>query len=75
MTVLAKAYEYKGKSFSQNSADTFSDIGDIGAKFKTYVEKAIGMGWVKGDSGKLLPNNTSTRAEAAALIGRFMKDL
>ena len=75
MTVLAKVYEYKGKSLLQNQTDTFSDIGDIGEKFKIYVEKAIGMGWVKGDNGKLLPNNTSTRAEAAALIGRFMKDL
>ncbi len=75
MTVLAKAYEHEGKAFIKNTSENFTDIENIGEKFKPYVEKAIGMGWVKGDNGKLLPDNTSTRAEAAALIGRFLKDL
>lgn len=71
MTVLAKAYEYSGRTLAESEDVSFSDTDDIGEKFAPYVKKAIGMGWVKGVDGKLLPNDTSTRAEAAALINRF----
>lgn len=75
MTVLVKAFEYKGKSITGDADSSFDDIGNIGEKFEKYVKKAIQMGWIKGDNGKLLPTNLSNRAEAAALIGRFMEDL
>lgn len=75
MTVLTKAYEYKGKIVSENSGESFSDMNQVDTALKPYVEKAVKMGWVKGDGGKLLPANSSTRAEAAALMGRFLKNL
>ena len=75
MTVLTKAYEYKGKIVSENSGESFSDMNQVDTVLKPYVEKAVKMGWVKGDGGKLLPANSSTRAEAAALMGRFLKNL
>lgn len=71
MTVLVKTYEYSGRTADGDASEKFTDESSIGAEFKNYVQKAVSMGWVKGTDGKILPKDTSTRAEAAALLNRY----
>jgi len=72
MTVLVKAAEVSGKSLKGDASESFSDLSDVSSNLKSYVDKAITMGWVKGSDGKLRPQGVSTRAEAAALINRYL---
>lgn len=73
MSVLVKTYEHSGKIAQGEYSEQFDDAESIGEKFAEYVKKAVSMGWVKGDDGKLLPNDLSTRAEASALLNRYLE--
>lgn len=69
--ILIKAYEHENGTASGTTV-SFSDILDI--TDISSVEKAAALGFMKGnDDGTFAPKAGSTRAEAAAVINRFMQ--
>ena len=56
----------------EGAADQFSDAGEISSYARTALDWAVSAGILKGDSGKLRPQGTLTRAEAAALLHSFL---
>ena len=66
--------EYKGKSVKSGSLSSFSDADKVADFAKSAMEWAVGTGIITGDNGKLMPQGNATRAQAAAMFARFMKD-
>jgi dipeptidase len=53
----------------------FGDAGDVSSWAVGSVNALSAVGLVKGSNGAFLPKASSTRAEAAALIARFVRSL
>lgn len=71
--ILWRYSKHKGVNVTANK-DTALDFEDAQSISEYAVEAmrwACGISLMKGNSGKLLPANTATRAEAAAMIQRF----
>ncbi len=59
-------------AIQEGMADRFSDAGEISSYARTALDWAVGAGVLKGDGGKLRPQGTLTRAEAAAVLHSFL---
>lgn len=56
--------------------EAFAEFGDAESVLPWFVENmkwAINAGIVKGEDGNLLPQDRATRAEAAAMVNRFIQ--
>lgn len=56
--------------------EAFAEFGDAESVLPWFVENmkwAISAGIVKGEDGMLLPQDRATRAEAAAMVNRFIQ--
>ncbi len=67
---------YKGK-YKTVKADLskFKDINKISDFAKWGMNWAVGNGIINGSQGKLNPINTATRAEAAAMLSNYCKNI
>ena len=75
--LAAILYRYAGYK-NQNTASTgslagFADASSVSAYAETAMKWAVGAGIINGSNGKLNPQGTATRAEAAAMFQRFME--
>lgn len=72
--ILWKYSKYKGKC-KNVTADfsKFSDSSKISDYAKQGMNWILGVGIMHGSNGKLLPQGTATRAEAAALLSNYCK--
>ena len=71
--ILWRYAKHKGVNVETNQ-DTelnFEDTQSISAYAVEAMQWACGAGLIKGNAGRLLPANTATRAEAAAMMQRF----
>lgn len=69
--MLVKAYEYENGEIKSNEELTFSDADRI--EDKDTVAKAVELGFMLGrDNNCFEPKANSTRAEAAAVISRYI---
>ncbi len=70
--MLSNYCKYKGKYKATNANySKFSDSGKISGFAKTGMNWAVGHKIVNGSNGKLNPQGTATRAEAAAMIYNY----
>ena len=65
--------EYKNNSASGGSFAGFSDADKVSSYAETAMKWAVGEGIITGDGGKLMPQGSATRAQAAAMFARFMQ--
>ena len=72
--ILWKYSKYKGK-FQEVNTDfsKFSDSNQISSYAKEGMKWILGKGIMHGSNGKLMPQGTATRAEAAALLSNYCK--
>ncbi|MFC5649803.1 S-layer homology domain-containing protein [Paenibacillus solisilvae] len=76
--MISRALKYAGKDINLSATEVaaalakFSDAGTLGWA-KSYVATAVSEGLIKGQSAnKLAGNSLATRAEAAAIVYRFL---
>ncbi|MED5019602.1 endo-1,4-beta-xylanase [Paenibacillus chibensis] len=71
MTARALAAAGKPVSGSGEALDAYSDAASISAYAKDSASALVQSGIVIGDHGKIAPNDTLTRAEAAVILYRI----
>ena len=57
----------------EDHLSAFSDAGDISEYAKPAMNWAVAKGIIDGADGRLLPQSPATRAQAAAIISRYIK--
>lgn len=75
VTLLYRYAEYAGMDMTaQGSLDGFKDKDDVSDYARGAVAWAVGAGLLKGDNGRLLPDDASTRAQFATILSRFAEN-
>jgi hypothetical protein len=70
------AYAGYGTTYGNTSIfDAFPDKGSVAGYASDQVKWAVYNGLISGVSGKLLPNNTASRAEVAQIIMNFSQKI
>lgn len=70
--LVTMLWRFKGSSQLPGDAlAQFSDRSDISPYAVTAANWAVNAGLLKGDNGRLNPQGTATRAEAAAILQRL----
>ncbi|MFD2446728.1 5'-nucleotidase C-terminal domain-containing protein [Bacillus sp. CGMCC 1.16607] len=75
-TMLVRAYNLKNKTEYKAKETTFTDIGGLNEEMKNAVASAGELGFVNGFDAagtQFKPSNTTTRAEAAKVVGLFLQ--
>jgi 5'-nucleotidase len=76
-TMLVRAYNVKNKTeFAATKATTFTDISGLSEEMKKAVAAVQELGYVTGfdeAQTQFKPNNSTTRAQAAKVVGLFLK--
>ena len=72
-TILNRYAQYKACSLTDSAKlSSFADADRVSGYAQTAMQWSVGSGMLKGGTdGKLLPQNTATRAELAAILHRF----
>lgn len=72
-TILYRYAQYKACSLTDSAKlSSFADADRVSGYAQTAMQWSVGSGMLKGGTdGKLLPQNTATRAELAAILHRF----
>lgn len=73
--ILFRYVTKQGYEMSNNGLLPFSDAGSVSTWAKSAVQWACQNGILQGSSGKLLPKNKVTRAQAAAILHRFCESV
>ncbi len=76
-TILLRFAAYKGYDISAEKTDisSFKDNGSVSSFAKNAVAYAVGSGIIAGKTPTTLnPKDTATRAEAAVILQRFIKN-
>ena len=72
-TILYRYAEYKGYVVSTLlNPEDFPDGDQVSEFAKTAVAWAVQTGLIKGDNGKLNPQEKTNRAQCAEIVKRFM---
>ncbi|MGO4348931.1 endo-1,4-beta-xylanase [Paenibacillus sp. MCAF9] len=72
MVIAARAAKAAGKALpTGGTLDAFSDEASVASYAKDSVAALVNAGIVQGSSGKLAPNSSLTRAEAAVILQRI----
>ncbi|MCL2152630.1 MAG: S-layer homology domain-containing protein [Oscillospiraceae bacterium] len=76
-TIMYRYASYKGRDLSTPGAvfDTFPDITQISGYAAHAMRWASSWEIIRGSSGKLLPQNTATRAEVAQIIYNYCQNI
>lgn len=74
MVLTASALKAAGTQLEAGGTllDAFSDAAAVSAEARSSVEELVNADIVKGKNGKLAPNDTLSRAEAAVIIVRLL---
>lgn len=68
--VFCKAFDLYGYT---DPLTKFSDVSEISSYAKSAVAACVGAGIIQGVDGKLLPNQTLTRAEFATMLNKLVQ--
>ncbi len=72
--ILSNYAEYKNQYVASNiSLNKFSDYKDVSGYALDRVKWAVDNSIIRGKSGKIAPKDTTTRAEAAAMISNYFE--
>lgn len=73
IVLIASALKAAGKQLEAGGTlDAFADAASVSADAKAGAEALVKAGVIKGKGGKLAPNDTLTRAEAAVVVARLL---
>lgn len=74
--ILYRYAQYKACSLTDSAKlSSFADADRVSGYAQTAMQWSVGSGMLKGGTdGKLLPQNTATRAELAAILHRFAEE-
>lgn len=73
MAMLVRAYEsVNGTTEAGDSLSAYADSTSVSAWAKETTAKAVALKLIEGNGGKLNPQGTTTRAEAATVIYRLL---
>ena len=61
----------RGQELAEGALNLFSDAGTIGKWAVTGMKHAVGMGWLEGSGGKVLPAGVASRAQLAVILQRM----
>ncbi|MGG1550190.1 S-layer homology domain-containing protein [Paenibacillus ferrarius] len=75
MVVAARAMKVAGTQLDDAATDLsgFHDSGEVAAYAVTPLAQLVKKGIIQGDNGRIKPNDTATRAEAAVIIYRIIQ--
>ncbi len=74
--ILNQYCNYKGKyKASTANLSSFKDSSKISSYAKWGMNWAVGNKIINGSNGKLNPQGTATRAEAAAMLSNYCKSI
>ena len=75
-TILYRYAKLKGYDTSKSaSLDSFPDAGSVSSYAVDAMQWAVAEGLITGMSGKLNPQGSATRAQAATILMRFMQNI
>ena len=75
-TILYRYAQKKGFSISARAdLSVFPDAGNVSGWAQDAMQWAVGMGYIGGSDGFLLPGGNATRAQVAAILQRFITSL
>ena len=76
ITILYRYAENKGYNVSKSaSLDSFTDGSAVSAYAKPAMQWAVGAGIITGTpDGALAPQKNATRAQAAAMLARYLRN-
>ena len=75
-TILYRYASYKNYDVSANTGLTgYADYTTVSSYAANGMQWAVAEGLVNGSDGKLLPKNSATRAQVAAIIHRFVENI
>ena len=60
-----------GVPLAEGSLNLYSDANMTGVWAVESMRHAVGMGWLDGDGGRLLPGGVATRAQLAVILQRL----
>ncbi len=76
ITIIMRTFELLEKEIPFTDTADIKDFEAVSPYAADYVKKALGAGIIKGDeAGNLNPSKNTTRAEAAAILCRFLKSV
>ena len=61
----------RGVPLAEGSLNLSSDANVTGVWAVESMRHAVGMGWLDGDGGRLLPGGVATRAQLAVILQRL----
>jgi len=74
--MIARAYEYKtGTKYTASVKAPFSDYGNYNAETVNAISMLSNFGIVSGFEGKFMPNDPTTRAQAAKIFVKLMEKI
>jgi len=74
--MIARAYEYKtGSKYTASVKASFSDYGNYNAETVNAISMLSEFGVVSGFEGKFMPNDPTTRAQAAKIFVKLMEKI
>lgn len=68
---LTRYDQYRGVPLAEGSLNLYSDANMTGVWAVESMRHAVGMGWLDGDGGRLLPGGVATRAQLAVILQRL----
>lgn len=68
---LTRYDQYRGVPLAEGSLNLYSDANMTGVWAVESMRHAVGMGWLEGDGGRLLPGGVATRAQLAVILQRL----
>ena len=71
MVIVYRALQKQNVGFGAYDEPQYSDYATVAEYARDAVTNLIGAGLVNGKSGKIAPNDYTTRAEVAVLIKRI----
>ena len=68
---LTRYDQYRGVPLAEGSLNLYSDANMTGVWAVESMRHAVGMGWLEGDGGRLLPGGVAIRAQLAVILQRL----
>ncbi|NLK37443.1 MAG: S-layer homology domain-containing protein [Epulopiscium sp.] len=71
--MAAILWRYAGSPKTDSDLSKFSDVGNVSSYAVDPMVWAVEKGILHGSNGALMPQDSATRAQVAAILQRFME--
>ena len=69
--MLTRYDQYKGAELAEGSLNLFYDAEKVSDWAVDGLRHAVGMGWIEGSGGNIVPDGTASRAQLAVILERM----